>query len=88
MPAPLIPIIAGAAKVAAGIGARAAAGTAGRAVAGQVAKTVAGQTAQKAAYGVGRTASGKTLQATKPKKQWDWSNMAGNFAISNDGDFV
>jgi len=81
MPAPLIPIIAGA------VG-RVAAGTAGRAIAGQAAKTAAQQTAQKTAYGVGRTASGKTLQATKPKKQWDWSNMAGNFAISNDGDFV
>jgi len=81
MPVPLIPVIAGA------VG-RAAAGTAGRAIAGQAAKTAAQQTAQKTAYGVGRTASGKTLQATKPKKQWDWSNMAGNFAISNDGDFV
>jgi len=80
MPAPLIPIIAGAAK--------AAAGTVGRAVAGQAVKTAAGKTAQKTAYGVGRTASGKTLQATKPKKQWDWSNMAGNFSTSNDGDFV
>ena len=80
MPAPLIPIIAGATKV--------AAGTAGRAVAGQSAKKVAGQAAQQAAHGVGRTASGKTLQATKPRKQWDWSNMAGNFTASNDGEFV
>jgi len=84
MPLPLIPVIAGAAKV--------AAGTVGRAVAGQVAKTVAGQAArtgaQRTAYGVGRTTSGKTLQATKPRKQWDWSNMAGNFTASNDGDFV
>jgi len=77
MPLPLIPVIAGTAKV--------AAGTVGRVVAGQAAKTAAGQTAKKTAYGVGRTASGangsgKTLQATKPRKQWDWSNMAGNFS--------
>jgi len=72
MPLPLIPVIAGAAKV--------AAGSVGRAVAGQAVKTAAGQTAKKTAHGVGRTASGKTLQATKPRKQWDWSNMAGNFS--------
>ena len=76
MPAPLIPIIAGAAKVAAGIAGRTVAGTAARTVAGQAAKTAAKQ----ATYGVGRTASGKHLQATKPRKQWDWSNMASNFS--------
>ena len=80
MPAPLIPIIAGAAKVAAGIAGRAAAGTVARTVAGQAAKKAGQQTA----FGVGRTASGKTLQAIKPKKQWDWSNMASNFS-PNDG---
>jgi hypothetical protein len=85
MPAPLIPIIAG-------VAARVAAGTAGRAAIGQAAKT-AGQQAVKTAnplratYGTGRTASGKTLQATKPKKLWDWSNMASNFT-PNDGDSV
>ena len=73
MPAPLIPIIAG-------VAVRAAAGTAARTIAGQAAKTAAKQ----ATYGVGRTASGKTLQAIKPKKQWDWSNMASNFS-PNDG---
>jgi hypothetical protein len=78
MPAPLIPIIAGVAS-------RAAAGTAGRAAIGQAAKT-AGQ--RTATYVTGRTVSGKTLQATKPRKQWDWSNMAGNFTSNNDGDFV
>jgi hypothetical protein len=84
MPAPLIPIIGG-------IVARAAAGTAGRAAIGQAVKTAGQRAAQQAAkvatYGTGRTASGKTLQATKPRKQWDWSNMAGNFT-SNDGDVV
>jgi hypothetical protein len=72
MPAPLIPIIAGTV-------ARLAAGTAGRAVAGQAAKTATQQAAKQATYGMGRTASGKTLQATKPRKQWDWSDMASNF---------
>ena len=76
MPAPLIPIIAG-------IAARVAAGTVGRAVAGQAVKTAGQQAAktaaQQATYGVGRTATGKTLQAIKPRKQWDWSNMAENF---------
>jgi hypothetical protein len=84
MPIPLIPIIAGtAARVAAGTAARAGAGTATRAVAGQAAKTATGQAAKTAAKGgtslTGRTASGKTLQATKPRQQWDWSNMANNF---------
>jgi len=79
MPAPLIPVIAGAAKV--------AAGTVGRAVAGQAAKTAASKGNLLPSL-TGRTASGKTLQATKPKKHWDWSNMAGNFTASNDGDFV
>jgi hypothetical protein len=60
------------------------AGTAGRAVAGQAVKTAA-QTAAR--YGIGRTASGKTLQAVKPRRQWDWQNMASNFD-RNDGDFV
>jgi hypothetical protein len=78
MPAPLIPIIAGVAS-------RVAAGTAGRAAIGQAAKT-AGQ--RTATYATGRTASGKTLQATKSRKQWDWSNMASNFTSNNDGDFV
>jgi len=93
MPLPLIPVIAGAARVVApliaGTVARAAAGTAGRAVAGQAAKKAGQQATQKTAFGVGRTAtsSGKTLQATKPRKEWDWSNMASNFT-SNDGDFV
>ena len=80
MPAPLIPIIAGAAKAAAGIAGRAVAGTAARTIAGQAAKTATKQVT----HGVGRTASGKTLQATKPRKQWDWSDMASNFS-SNDG---
>ena len=86
MPAPLIPIIAGAAKV--------AAGTFGRAAVGQAAKTAAsnGNLLPSAVCRLpsltGRTASGKTLQATKPRKQWDWSNMAGNFTASNDGEFV
>ena len=101
MPLPLIPVIAGAARAVApliaGTVARTAAGTAGRAVAGQAAKKAGQQAAQKTAFGVGRTASGaagsgttgsgKTLQATKPRKEWDWSNMASNFT-SNDGDFV
>ena len=78
MPAPLIPIIAGAVKAA---GVAGTAKTATGLTAGTAARTVAGQTARTAAtHGVGRTASGKTLQATKPRKQWDWSNMAGNFS--------
>ena len=68
--------------IAAGTAARAVAGTAARTVAGQAAKTTAQQTAR---YGVGRTASGQMLQATKPRKQWDWSNMASNFTPSDGG---
>ena len=88
MPAPLIPIIAGAARAVAplifsGTAGRATAGTAGRAVIGQAAKT-AGQNGTLLPSLTGRTASGKTLQATKPKKQWDWSDMASNFS-PNDG---
>ena len=77
MPLPLIPVIGGAAKV--------AAGTAGRTIAGQAAKraTSNGNLLPSAVCRLpsltGRTASGKTLQATKPRKQWDWSDMAGNF---------
>jgi hypothetical protein len=77
MPAPLIPIIGG-------VVARAAAGTAGRAAVGQAAKTAGRKAAQTATNAVGRTASGKTLQAAKPRKQWDWSNMAGNFEELGD----
>jgi hypothetical protein len=75
MPAPLIPIIAGVAKV--------ATGTIGRATVGQAAKTRARNlpsAVRRLPSLTGRTASGKSLQATKPRKQWDWSNMAGNFS--------
>jgi hypothetical protein len=75
-----LPVIAGGVALAGKV----LAGTAGRAIAGQAVKTVAGQaaktTAQQAAKkGIGRTASGKTLQAAKPKSQWDWKDMASNF---------
>jgi len=84
MPLPII-------GVALGTAARAVAGTAARAVVGQAAKTAAKQTAknvgQQAIYGIGRTGSGKTLQATKPRKQWDYANMASNF-IPGNGDSV
>jgi hypothetical protein len=75
-----LPIIAGGVALAG----RILAGTAGRAVAGQAAKTA---TQQIARHGVGRTASGKALQAVKPRKQWDWKSMASNF-VSTDGDSV
>jgi hypothetical protein len=78
MPAPLIPIIAG-------VAARTVAGTAGRAVVGQAVKTGTQQAARK---GIGRTASGKTLQAAKPRTQWDWKDMASNFVPNNEGDSV
>ena len=69
MPVPLIPIIAG-------VAARAVAGTAGRAVAGHAVKTAA----KKLPSHTGRTVSGKTLRAAKPRKQWNWKEMASNFA--------
>ena len=85
MPLPIIGAVLGTAG-------RAVAGTAARAVAGQAAKTAAQQTAKtagqqaakRATHGVGRTApgrtgSGKTLQAIKPRKQWDYADMASNF---------
>jgi hypothetical protein len=79
-----IPVIAGGVALAGKV----LAGTAGRAVAGQAVKTVARQAAKKTAqHGIGRTASGKTLQAAKPRKQWDWKDMASNFQ-PNDGDSV
>ena len=84
-----LPIIAGGAvlakKVGAGLAAKKAAGV-GATTAGRVAarRTASSQTTR---HGVGRTASGKTLQAAKPRKQWDWTNLASNFE-SNDGGFV
>ena len=82
-----LPIIGAAALGAAKIGGITA-GTVARTVAGTAARTIAGQAAKIAGkqvtHGVGRTASGKPLQAIKPKKQWDWSNMASNFS-PNDG---
>ena len=88
MPLPII-------GAALGTAARAVAGTAARAVAGQAAKTAAKQTAKaagqqaakRASHGVGRTGSGKTLQAIKPRKQWDYTDMASNF-IPGNGDSV
>ena len=81
-----LPVIAGGValtgKVLAGTAARAVGGAAVRGVAGQGARAATRQTAR---HGIGRTASGKTLQAAKPRKQWDWKDMAGNF-VSNDGD--
>ena len=75
-----LPIIAGgvvlAKKVGAGLAAKKAAGV-GATTAGRVATSQAAR----------RTASGKTLQAAKPRKQWDWTNLASNFE-SNDGGFV
>ena len=92
MPFPLIPMIAGVAgRAVAGTAARAALGHAVKTVAKQAAKTAGQQAAkpvaQTATYGMGRTDSGKTLQAIKPRKQWDWSNMASNF-IPGNGDSV
>jgi hypothetical protein len=79
-----LPVIAGGAV----LGGKILAGTAGRAVAGQAVKSAAGHaTRQATRHGVGHTASGKTLQAAKPRKQWDWRNMSSNFE-PNDGDFV
>ena len=79
-----LPIIAGGAvlakKVGAGLAAKKAAGV-GASTAGHTASS------QVARHGVGRTASGKTLQAAKPRKQWDWTNMASNFEPTS-GDFV
>jgi hypothetical protein len=79
-----IPVIAGGVALAGKV----LAGTAGRAVAGQAVKTAATQaTRQATRHGIGRTASGKTLQAAKPRRLWDWKNMASNFT-SNEGDSV
>jgi len=77
MPLPIIAIGAMLAKkFGAGLAAKKAA---------SVGATTAARTAAR--HGVGRTASGKTLQAAKPRKQWDWTNLASNFE-SNDGGFV
>jgi len=76
-----LPVIAGGVALAGKV----LAGTAGRAVAGQAVRTTAGQAVKRTAqHGVGRTASGKTLQAAKPRKQWDWKNMASNFELNED----
>ena len=88
MPFPLIPIALGAGRVIAGVAGRAIASRAVASGAGQAARAAAQQTAR---YGVGRTASGQMLQATKPKSQWDWKDMASNFnPIDGNhlGDFV
>jgi len=77
-----LPVIAGGVALAGKV----LAGTAGRAVAGQAVRTAAGQAVKQSAR-VGRTASGKTLQAAKPRKEWDWKNMASNF-VPNNGDSV
>ena len=79
-----LPVIAGGVALAGKV----LAGTAGRAVAGQAVRTTAGQAVkQSSRHGVGRTASGKTLQVAKPRKEWDWKNMASNF-VPNNGDSV
>jgi hypothetical protein len=71
-----VPVIAGGVALAGKV----IAGTAGRVAVGQAVKAAAGQaTRQTARYGIGRTASGKTLQAAKPRKHWDWKDIAGNF---------